>query len=99
MVQQSDRGNTTTVLYSGPGRESRALLPLGEFHLFAEIHEELESFATFHIDTKFPTYMPDEEEYKALGVGSVIKESSDTGDQARVAQLLQADVRRFKSLV
>ena len=92
MVEQSDKGNTTTLLYSGPGRESRAVFPLGEFHLFAEIHEEFESFATFHIDVKFPTYMPEEEEYFALGVGRTVQESSDTGDQTRVAQLLQADV-------
>ncbi len=54
-VQQTDKGSITTPLYSGPNREAVVSLPVGEFHVLAEIHEEAEAFAVFDIDLKVRT--------------------------------------------
>ncbi len=90
MVEQTDKGNKTTVLYSGPTRESKVVLPLGEFHLFAEIHEEAEAFTIFDIEVKFPTYLPTQEEYEAY---NITQKLANTRDEARIAQMLTADVK------
>jgi hypothetical protein len=42
VVEVTDKGNITTPLYSGPNREAEVILPVGDFHLYAEIHEEAE---------------------------------------------------------
>ena len=93
MVEHTDRGPKTSVLYSGPTAEAKIVLPVGEFHLFVEVHEEAEAFAIYDIDLKFPVYLPTEEEYNGHDFDAVIGNFADTGDDARVQQMLQADVR------
>ena len=79
------------MLYSGPLPDSKVVLPLGEFKLLAEIHEEAGAYKEFVINQKFPTYLPDQSDYEAVDMKALLKTFSDVGDQARVSQILQAD--------
>lgn len=92
VIEETDKGNKTTLLYSGPTREAEVVFPAGKFHLFAEIHEEAEAFTVFDIDVKFNIYLPDQEEYEAFNLDEQLALYTSTGDQARVSQILQADV-------
>ena len=94
----TDRGETSSMLYAGPLPDAKVVLPMGEFHLVAEIHEEAGAYAEFDISTKFPTYLPDQQEYESIDVAALLKEYSEIGDQARVSQLLLADVSPFLCL-
>merc|ERR1739848_546134 len=38
IIEKTDRGNQTTMLYSGTLDEVKVVFPVGEFHLYAEIH-------------------------------------------------------------
>jgi len=60
VVEQTEKGNITTPLYSGPNREAIVVLPVGEFHLYAEIHEEAEAYAVSDINLKLPIYLPEQ---------------------------------------
>ena len=80
------------MLYSGPLPEAKVVLPMGEFHLIAEIHEEAGAYAEFDIDTRFPTYLPDQQDYEKVDIRAMLAKYAEIGDQARVSQILQADV-------
>ena len=80
------------MLYSGPLPEAKVVLPMGEFHLIAEIHEEAGAYAQFDIDTRFPTYLPDQQDYEKVDIRAMLARYAEIGDQARVSQILQADV-------
>ena len=43
------------MLYAGTLDEVKVVFPVGEFHLYAEIHEEAGAYATYDINIKFPT--------------------------------------------
>ena len=88
----TDRGERTSMLYAGPLPDAKVVLPMGEFHLIAEIHEEAGAYAEFDISTRFPTYLPDQAEYESLDITAMLKKFAETGDQNRVSQILQADV-------
>ena len=88
----TDRGMRTSMLYAGPLPDAKVVLPFGEFHLIAEIHEEAGAYAEFDINTRFPTYLPDQQEYESIDVAAMLKKYSEIGDQSRVSQILQADV-------
>ena len=79
------------VLYSGPLSEAKVIFPVGEFKLYAEIHEEAGAYSPFIINPKFSTVLPDEDDYNAANVDELLKQYSEIGDQARISQLLQAD--------
>ena len=91
IVQSSSRGEETTMLYSGPLSETKVIFPVGEFRLYAEIHEEAGAFSFYEIDPKFSTVLPDEADYAQLDIKTLLKEYNDIGDQARVSQILLAD--------
>ena len=55
IIEKTPRGNQTTMLYAGTLDEVKVVFPVGEFHLFAEIHEEAGAYATYDINIKFPT--------------------------------------------
>lgn len=84
----------TSILYTGPLPESKVILPLGQFQLYAEVRDEAGAFNTFVISELFPTVLPDEADYKNLDLSAMLKSYSDIGDQARVSQIIQADVSR-----
>ena len=88
----TDRGERTSMLYAGPLPDAKVVLPMGEFHLIAEIHEEAGAYAEFDISMRFPTYLPDQQEYESLDIAKMLEKYSEIGDQNRVAQILQADV-------
>ena len=88
----TDRGERTSMLYAGPLPDAKVVLPMGEFHLIAEIHEEAGAYATFDISTRFPTYLPDQQEYESLDITEMLRKFAESGDQNRVAQILNADV-------
>ena len=88
----TDRGMRTSMLYAGPLPDAKVVLPFGEFHLIAEIHEEAGAYAEFDIDLRFPTYLPDQQDYEKLDIRAMLKKYAEIGDQARVSQILQADV-------
>lgn len=50
-------------LYSGPLPQATAVLPMGQFHLYAKITESAGAYATYDINLRFPTVMPSEREY------------------------------------
>lgn len=85
VIEQTDKGPQTTPLYSGPNREAVVSLPVGDFHVYAEIHEEAEAFAVYDITFKLSIYLPEKEDYDAFVI--------NTNDEARIAQFLTADVR------
>ena len=91
IVQSSSRGEETTMLYSGPLSETKVIFPVGEFKLYAEIHEEAGAFSTYIIDPKFSTVLPDETDYANTDIKALLKQYNDIGDQARVSQILLAD--------
>ena len=80
------------MLYAGPLPDAKIVLPMGEFRIFAEIHEEAGAYAVFDINKRFPTYMPDQQAYEAIDLQAELKKYAEIGDQARVSQLLLADV-------
>jgi hypothetical protein len=47
----------------------------------------------FQINPKFLVYLPDEKSYKNFDLAAELEKYTKLGDQARVSQLLQADVR------
>ena len=47
-----------SVLYSGPLSEAKVIFPVGEFKLYAEIHEEAGAYSPFIINPKFSTVLP-----------------------------------------
>ena len=79
------------VLYSGPLSEAKVIFPVGEFKLYAEIHEEAGAYATYVINPKFSTVLPDEDDYNNANIEELLKQYSEIGDQDRISQLLQAD--------
>ena len=79
------------MLYSGPLPDAKVVLPLGTFELMAEVHEEAGAYTKHQIEARFPTYLPDEKDYKAVDLTAMLKRYSEVGDQARVSQILQAD--------
>ena len=85
-------GELTSMLYAGPLPDAKIVLPMGEFHLIAEIHEEAGAYAVYDINVRFPTYLPDQEEYESLDIAAELKKYAEIGDQSRVSQILQADV-------
>ena len=46
------------MLYAGPLDNSKAVLGVGKFHLFAEIHESAGAYTVSDIDTSFIVQMP-----------------------------------------
>jgi hypothetical protein len=92
-VVQLDYNNKTTPLYSGPVAESTVVLPMGQFHLYAKIEEEAGAYATYDIDVRFPTVMPDEAQYYEFDVLSKIAYYQSTGNQQRIQQILTAQVQ------
>lgn len=94
VVEETDDGPVTTQLYSGPTSQAKLVFPVGDFRLFAEIHEEAEAFAVHDIETNFQIYLPTQEEYEAINVQALVNSSAQNGDQSRVSQLLLADVRK-----
>mgnify|MGYP000150002773 CR=1 FL=1 len=98
MTQQKARGEETTVLAAGPLAETKAVLPVGEFFLFAEIHDEAGAFATFPISTTFNVFLPDQTDYEEVDMKAALDYFTKTGDQARVSQILQADVSNQRRL-
>ena len=83
-------------MYAGSLDEKVVCFPVGEFHLYAEIHEEAGAYAKSDIDIKFSTTLPDEDDYKAVDVKEMLRQASEVGDQARISQILQADVSTTK---
>ena len=67
------------------------IFPVGEFKLYAEIHEEAGAYATYVINPKFSTVLPDEDDYNNANIEELLKQYSEIGDQDRISQLLQAD--------
>ena len=57
-IQETTKGNETTMLYAGPLDNSKAVLGVGKFHLFAEIHESAGAYTVADIDTSFIVQMP-----------------------------------------
>ena len=96
VVEDTGNGLETKVLYSGPDRTGKVVLPVGEFRLYAEIHEEAEAFTVFDIKSAFSTILPTQDEYESMDVKKVMDSYSITGDQARVSQMLLADVTKDK---
>lgn len=90
-IKTTDKGTEMSVLYSGPLPDAKVVLPLGTFELMAEIHEEAGAYTKFQINPRFPTYLPDEADYKAVDLTAMLKRFAEVGDQARVSQILQAD--------
>ena len=85
VVETSENGEKlTTTLYSGPTREATVVFPVGEFHLFAEIHEEAEAFTVFDIDTLFSTIMTTQAEYETIDLDKLV---ADSGDSSQASQL------------
>ena len=78
------------ILYSGPSREVLVVFPVGEFRLFAEIHEEAHAYTTYDIDPFFTGYLPEQYDYEALDINAEVQ--LHKADQSRVAQILLADV-------
>ena len=62
------------MLYSGPLSEAKVIFPVGEFQLYAEIHEEAGAYATYVINPKFSTVLPDEDDYNAANIQELLKE-------------------------
>lgn len=91
IIEKKENGNETTLLYSGPTSEAIVVFPVGEFHLYAEIHEEAQAYALFDIDERLPIILPEQDEYEALNLDEAIKKFAGLGDQARVSQMLLAD--------
>ncbi|XP_059084074.1 uncharacterized protein LOC131881274 [Tigriopus californicus] len=91
IIEKKENGNETTLLYSGPTNEAVVVFPVGEFHLYAEIHEEAQAYALFDIDERLPIILPEQDEYEALNLDASIKNFAVLGDQARVSQMLLAD--------
>ena len=92
MKENTDRGVQTSLLYAGPLPDAKVVLPMGEFHLVAEIHEEAGAYAEYDISTRFPTYLPDQQDYEKMDVTADLKKYAEIGDQARISQILLADV-------
>lgn len=85
VVETSANGEKlTTTMYSGPVREATVVFPVGEFHLFAEIHEEAQAFTVFDIDTRFSTIMPTQAEYETIDVDKLVKDSRDTSTASQL---------------
>ena len=63
-----------TVLYSGPLSEAKVIFPVGEFKLYAEIHEEAGAYATYVINPKFSTVLPDEDDYNNANIEELLKQ-------------------------
>ena len=97
IVEKTPKGNQTTMLYSGTLDEITAVFPVGEFHLYAEIHEEAGAYAVYDINPKFPTTLPDQDDYEAVNIDAWLKAETALGNQARVAQILLADASIRKS--
>ena len=62
------------VLYSGPLSEAKVIFPVGEFKLYAEIHEEAGAYATYVINPKFSTVLPDEDDYNNANIEELLKQ-------------------------
>ena len=90
-MKVTEKGTEMSVLYSGPLPDAKVVLPLGTFELMAEVHEEAGAYTKHQIEARFPTYLPDEKDYKAVDLTAMLKRYSEVGDQARVSQILQAD--------
>ena len=97
IIEKTERGNQTTMLYSGTLDEVKVVFPVGEFHLYAEIHEEAGAYAIYDINHKFPTTLPDKDDYDAMDIEAELKAQTALGNQARVSQLLLADASIRKS--
>jgi hypothetical protein len=52
-TQYTEKGDITTILYSGPISEAKIVLPVGEFRLFVEITEEFDAYTIYEINPKF----------------------------------------------
>ncbi len=92
VVVQVDYNNKTTPLYTGPAPETTAVLPMGQFHLYAKITEEAGAYALYDINVRFPTVMPDEAQYYEFDVLSKVRYYESTGNQQRIQQILTAQV-------
>ncbi len=92
IVEVTAKGNVTTMLYAGPLAEAKVVFPVGEFRLFAEIHEEAGAYAVYDILPKFSVYLPDEDDYNAFDFDTAIKDAKEVGNQDRVSQLLQVNI-------
>ena len=62
------------MLYSGPLSEAKVIFPVGEFKLYAEIHEEAGAYATYVINPKFSTVLPDEDDYNNANIEELLKQ-------------------------
>ena len=85
-----DNNNRTMPLYSGPLPEATAVLPMGQFHLYAKITESAGAYATFDINLRFPTVMPSERQYYDYNILQKVQDHQRTGNQQRIAQILTA---------
>ena len=77
MEQGTEKGEQVSMLYAGPLPDAKIVLPMGEFRLFAEIHEEAGAYAVFDINKRFPTYMPDQQAYEAIDLQAELKKYAD----------------------
>jgi hypothetical protein len=85
---QKERGERTTLLYSGPLPEAKVIFGVGNFHLFVEIYEEAGAFAEYIIDNRFQVLIPDESDMPPID--AMLEQYSKAGNQARVSQIIQA---------
>ena len=87
---QLDNNNRTMPLYSGPMPEATAVLPMGQFHLYAKITESAGAYATYDINVRFPTVMPSQKQYYNYSILEKVQGHQRTGNQQRIAQILTA---------
>ena len=89
VTKTTARGNETSLLYSGPLDNTKAVFGYGKFYLTAEIWDEAGAYTVYVIDPAFPTILPTRDAYEAFPFDAELKTYQDKKDTSRMAMLLQ----------
>lgn len=85
-------GDPPIVLKASSSPETKVVLPVGRYRIEAQIHDSAGAYSTFVIKHNFNSYLPTQSDYNATQVDSQLQFFTNLLDNARIAQILMADV-------
>ena len=71
---------------------------MGKYRIEAQIHDSAGAYATHVIKHNFNSYLPTERDYNTTNVDKQLTFFTNLLDNARIAQILMADVKDFNLL-
>ncbi|XP_071750226.1 uncharacterized protein [Lepeophtheirus salmonis] len=80
-----------SILYTGTSNFASVIFPVGDYHIYIKVYDELEAYSMVDASLDFKVNLPLESEYNEFGVSKKLTYLNSIGDTAKVNQILNAD--------